>query len=201
MYVGDLVLIEFSQMGHAFYGYLKENVPFNIRRSLRLGVNENNSLKNRDKRIIWKTHMHAWQPAFKEILAGYNIFPSSNKPATKNIQYLSITNDTQNKNNYSTVQNIDTAQNKSNHSVTQNVNTTQNKSNYSTTQNIYDYRKKDNYLEIIELVKSRNLDYSDKTLKGGSFWIYSEITDTSTVIKLGFQYKIGKGWWINFNRT
>jgi hypothetical protein len=63
MWIGPLVAVEFSGMGNASYGYDKKSVPFNTTQMLRLGVDGQNSLKNKRSSIIQLRHkdgIHGW---------------------------------------------------------------------------------------------------------------------------------------------
>ena len=75
MTMGKLIVVEFSGMGNALYGYdAQRNVPFDTTKPLRLTVDGKNSLKHKDEAILWLTHQDgirgwdAWEPMFEATL-------------------------------------------------------------------------------------------------------------------------------------
>ena len=57
MRMGDLVAVEFSGMGNALYGYdARRTVPFDTAEPLRLPQYDHNSLKQKNRSILWLSH-------------------------------------------------------------------------------------------------------------------------------------------------
>ncbi len=65
MTIGNLVAVEFSGMGNAFYGYdAKSPLPFDPKLPLMLAVDAENSLKNTRTKILTMRHqdrIHGWE--------------------------------------------------------------------------------------------------------------------------------------------
>lgn len=73
MHMGPLVAVEFSEMGNAFYGYDSSAIPFDSRKTLGLIVNGPNTLKNKDRQILWLGHgakdgYATWEDYFEAVL-------------------------------------------------------------------------------------------------------------------------------------
>lgn len=75
MTMGKLIVVEFSGMGNALYGYdAQSHIPFDTTKPLRLGVDLPNSLKHKKERILWLSHQDgihgwdAWEPMFEATL-------------------------------------------------------------------------------------------------------------------------------------
>jgi hypothetical protein len=81
MRMGDLVAVEFSALGNAFYGYdARKNAPFDTTKLLRQDVGGLNSLKNKGRKL-WMKHQDGvdnWEDIFAETLRSeFGIEPST----------------------------------------------------------------------------------------------------------------------------
>lgn len=75
MTMGNLVVVEFSGMGNALYGYAAgEQLPFDTSEPLQLGISAQNSLKRKSASILWMSHQDGihgwakWEPMFEATL-------------------------------------------------------------------------------------------------------------------------------------
>jgi hypothetical protein len=64
MTIGNLVVVEFSGLGNALYGYdARRSLPFNTNKTLTLPASSPNSLKQKGRSILWLKHkdgIHNW---------------------------------------------------------------------------------------------------------------------------------------------
>ena len=96
MRMGSLVAVEFSGMGNALYVYdSSTSVPFETTRILRLGVDQQNSLKSSSK-ILWLKHQDGiygwekWDEFFDATLKdNFGIIPAENNHAERKTKNLS----------------------------------------------------------------------------------------------------------------
>jgi hypothetical protein len=90
MDMGKLTFVEFGNMDNALYGYKSENLPFDTKQLLRLGLDQPNSLKRGNtKRIFKKSHRDGarlWEDVFQDVLAKqFDLRPSGETPTNVSI--------------------------------------------------------------------------------------------------------------------
>jgi hypothetical protein len=87
MKMGNLVVVEFSGMGNALYGYdVRRGVPFDSTKVLRLPTDAKNSLKQKARSVLWESHKDGagswskWEQTFETILhRDFGIEPQKSK--------------------------------------------------------------------------------------------------------------------------
>jgi hypothetical protein len=92
MTMGNLIVVEFSGMGNALYGYdAQRHIPFDISKPLKLRVDAPNSLKH-SQHIIKLSHQdgihgwEAWEPMFQATLKKeFGITPGTASAPTKRV--------------------------------------------------------------------------------------------------------------------
>ncbi|RON55948.1 EH signature domain-containing protein [Pseudomonas frederiksbergensis] len=168
MTMGDLVVVEFSGIGNALYGYDSSKLlPFDSTKTLRLAVNDPNSLKHKlPHRVLWLQHQDGirgwekWEQMFEATLKQeFGINPdaaivSGSRPI--------IHSSRSNSDSY-----IGDVQ------------------RYSRTA-----------LDIF--VNAHGFHIEDKSFQGGCLWVRAGVDDThisGVLTHWGFHYKAGKGWW------
>ncbi|MDR3089163.1 MAG: hypothetical protein LBU39_05025 [Desulfobulbaceae bacterium] len=81
MNLGRLVLVEFGQSGNAMYAYSSGYEPFDVKEPLSLGVNADNSLKNKTRNVFKFLHndgLERWEDKLAAKLKEYDIHPDRN---------------------------------------------------------------------------------------------------------------------------
>ncbi|VVP47959.1 hypothetical protein PS838_05198 [Pseudomonas fluorescens] len=168
MTMGDLVVVEFSGMGNALYGYdASKSLPFDSTKTLRLAIDDPNSLKHKPPhRVLWLQHQDGihgwgkWEQMFEATLRqGFGINPeaalvSGSGPIIHSSRSHSDSH-------------IGDVQ------------------RYSRT-------------ALNSFVNAYGFHIEDKTLQGGCLWVRADVDDTHVSRVLthwGFRYKAGKGWW------
>jgi hypothetical protein len=172
MRIGSFVFIEFGKQNNACHVFFADNLPFKFGQKSVLGTQD--GLKNKDHPGHCKTlsHREGWQWEFADFLRNYaHATPSENKPkhSSSNVDF---------------------------HLANSTVTSTK-----TTVQSLPSQVNKVNTFDIQELQAfclSQNLHFDDHRDKGGAIWVRASENNesASTVLKsVGFQYKLGKGWW------
>jgi hypothetical protein len=86
MTMGDLVAVEFSGESNAFYGYHRQELPFDLSQPVRTPVDGRNSLKA-SSRMLWLSHQDdvrgfvRWEDRFMaELWSGFRLDPGAAPP-------------------------------------------------------------------------------------------------------------------------
>ncbi|MGE4450773.1 EH signature domain-containing protein [Castellaniella sp.] len=168
MTLGDLVAVEFSDMGNALYGYQRDNLPFVFDSTEPLGLSSRgpNPLKSKELSRLWLLHKddingyRRWENMFEAALIDkFNIAPEtpSSRPKRSAAQ----------------------------------------KASESTALFNAKYGKYDPY-RLRGLGKTMGFKVDDLRKKGGNLWAYTDSNDPELIQLFqdwGFQYRAGKGWW------
>lgn len=184
MTLGELVAVEFSGSGNAFYGYdSSRNLPFKLSQPVVTAMNAKNSLKH-DKRILKMSHTDnikgygKWEERFEETLKQeFSLTP-------KAIEYKKKIR----RNQFPIVPQLDLG-----------LKETARNTNISAANvqaNVFNgpFSKE----LLIEFAKLHHLRVEDLSNKNGNLWVYTNQPDANVYQVLnnwGFAYKIGKGWW------
>ena len=179
MTIGNLVAVEFSGMGNAFYGYdAQKPLPFDPQLPLMLAVNAKNSLKNTRTTILKMAHqdrIHGWEnwePMFAETFREHFdiepdlatrktvLKPAAAAPQTTGLPAKITAN-----------QMADLARMKA--------------SPYSRAL-------------LADFANKLGFQISDKTGVGGNLWVHTSTSNAAVnqvLMNWGFQHRKGSGWW------
>ncbi|URM27128.1 EH signature domain-containing protein [Pseudomonas frederiksbergensis] len=168
MGMGDLVVVEFSGMGNALYGYdASKSLPFDSTKTLHLAINDPNSLKHKPpRRVLWLQHQDGihgwekWEQMFEATLRQeFGIKPEAELVSgTRPIIHASRSNS----------------------------------ASHSGNAQLYSRKALDSF------VNAHGFRIEDKTLQGGCLWVRAGVDDahiSGALTQWGFHYKAGKGWW------
>ncbi|MBI3229893.1 MAG: hypothetical protein HYZ45_06860 [Burkholderiales bacterium] len=173
MRMGDLVAVEFSDLGNALYGYNATTVPFDTRKNLFLPSSTPNSLKQKPRAVLWQGHHgikgsgNSWENIVESKLAHqFGIQPDQMKR----------------------------------HRGKANPPSSATASSKTTAQAAKEFQHAKPYsLDALALyVRQHGLSIRDNSSIGGSVWVYAGTDDSEigkTLTRWGFQYRPGKGWW------
>lgn len=173
MRMGNLVVVEFSGMGNALYGYdVRSGLPFDSTKVLRLPTDATNSLKQKARSVLWESHKDGagswskWEQNFEKILhRDFGIEPQKNiSPSRQPARQAARP----------------TAMPAVEKPILPVV-----KSPYTPA-------------ALRMLAKQMGFEVHDKTSLGGSLWARTDATDedvTRVLTSWGFSHKPGKGWW------
>ncbi len=195
MYIGNLIIVEFSSINNALYGYDKtKNPPFDLSKLLISPVNGENSLKNKNYCNLYLTHKDNfspysnWEDRFEHELQKNNIFPeikfvvdaigTDYKPINKKIISSAAGNKKSISSSYPKQKTYDLFEKEKPSAIE--------KSQPFSVEN------------LIILAKKIDGNIKDNTDKGGALWISAKEYNSEANIKLkqwGFTYSDGKGWW------
>ncbi|QQX85230.1 hypothetical protein JJQ59_04580 [Cupriavidus necator] len=175
MTMGNLVAVEFSGLGNALYGYdARRSVPFKTTQILRLAVNGKNSLKQKDKCILWLSHQDGlrnwekWEHMFEATLKKeFGIEPGTPTPGA-------------------------TAVKRPPPQTSSVVNNGMPGSISAMTFQPYSRARLD------KLARTCGLEVDDRTSQGGNLWVRAGESDDAVgnvLTRWGFRNKPGKGWW------
>ncbi|MDO8450341.1 MAG: EH signature domain-containing protein [Rhodoferax sp.] len=181
MTMGTLVAVEFSAMGNALYGYdARTELPFNTTEPLTLGSRSQNSLKQKDKAILWQSHQDgihgwdAWEPMFDATLhQHFGISPDAQKPRVVRVA-------------------------KQPESVARPPVEPDLRATPQAFQDAADLTRPYTRARLTKVAKERGFQVDDKVAVGGSLWVRTAADDlyvTQLLTKWGFHHKPGKGWW------
>jgi len=183
MTMGNLVAVEFSGVGNAFYGYdASKSLPFDTSELLYLPVNAKNSLKNKEESVIKIGHQDAvhnwdkWEQMFEATLDkefGIKAGVAASK-VTKAAPRASA------------LPPVPTPAAASPASS--------DKAWRAVADATVPYSRS----ALNKLTFRLGLEVDDKTSKGGLLWVRADESDadtTNTLARWGFQYKADKGWW------
>jgi hypothetical protein len=217
MYLGDVIAVEFSQMGNALYFYDATNgAPFDLTNSLGLVVDVGNSLKNSSG--LRFSHQDAvngfsmWESAcFSFMATKFGIHPDTTpeknrKPfvaAEAVFKYTPAKPEVETRSTYRPVTPASspteelkipefTASNKPAPPIT---NVVLGKTRWS---ELYDQPFSDQLLA--STCSAFGFDRQDKRSIGGALWVNINNSNSGrnrVFIKWGFKYKANKGWWKN----
>jgi hypothetical protein len=174
MTMGNLVVVEFSGMGNALYGYDPQRaLPFDTSQTLRLAGDLRNSLKQKSKSILWLSHQDGihnwdkWEHMFEATLRKEFGIESGKAQAL------------------GTLTRARTA-------------TPPPTSDATALQQAADVTQPYSRSVLNKFANAQGFQVDDKTAQGGSLWVRTEADDphvTKILTKWGFHHKPGKGWW------
>lgn len=181
MRMGDLVAVEFSGMGNALYGYdARRTVPFDTAEPLRLPQYEHNSLKQKNRSILWLSHQDGingwskWEQMFDaKLREEFGIKPQT--VATRVVRPSSPP-----------------------HSAQHPENLPPHREQLAVESAGAGVPRHYNRFALNKLTHRLGLRIEDRTPKGGSLWVLTDDSDRQVAEILstwGFQHKAGKGWW------
>lgn len=181
MRMGDLVAVEFSGMGNALYGYdARRTVPFDTAEPLRLPQYDHNSLKQKNRSILWLSHQDGingwskWEQMFDATLRKeFGIKPQT--AATRVARPSSQPHSTRPPGNLLPPREQPAVEGAG-----------------------AEVPRHYNRFDLNKLAHRLGLRIEDKTPKGGSLWVLTDDSDRQVAEILstwGFQHKAGKGWW------
>jgi len=173
MTMGDLVAVEFSELGNALYGYdARCSVPFDTTRTLTLRTYAPNSLKQKSQSILWLQHQDgihnwdSWEEMFEATLReGFGIEPSVTAPRAICVQPAPAA-----------TQSTDNASWRTGSAASQ---------PYSRS-------------ALNQFARNHGLAIDDKTNAGGNLWVRADQSNelvNKELTQWGFRFKPGKGWW------
>jgi hypothetical protein len=172
MRMGNLVAVEFSEMG-ALYGYdARKGVPFDTAKPVRLPQFETNSLKQKSKAVLWLKHqdMNAgpWEENFAELLRrDFGITPNPRPAAPVRSRRAS------------------TSMERPAEGQPQTRSAPAHDTEYSRH-------------ALAEFARLKDLRVEDRSTVGGSLWVRAGMNDPEVVARLsswGFRHRANKGWW------
>ncbi|PWK37668.1 EH signature domain-containing protein [Cupriavidus plantarum] len=180
MTMGDVVVVEFSNLGNALYGYdRREAMPFDTRKPLQLAVGAMNSLKHKGQNnALWLSHQDGqhgwtrWEDMFEATLKQhFGISPDSDiKPSPSARARTSAP-----------------PSRPPSHPA---ASTTDSESIYSN----MSYSR--HALDLF--ARARGLIIEDKTAQGGNLWVRTGDGNSAVnavLTRWGFSLKTDKGWW------
>lgn len=181
MRMGDLVAVEFSGMGNALYGYdARRTVPFDTAEPLRLPQYDHNSLKQKNRSILWLSHQDGingwskWEQMFDaKLREEFGIKPQT--VATRVARPSSQPHSTRPPENLSPHREQPAVEGVGAEAPP----------HY-------------NRFALNKLAHRLGFRIEDRTPKGGSLWVLTDDSDRQVAEILstwGFQHKAGKGWW------
>lgn len=181
MRMGDLVAVEFSGMGNALYGYdARRTVPFDTAEPLRLPQYDHNSLKQKNRSILWLSHQDGingwskWEQMFDaKLREEFGIKPQT--AATRVARPSSQPRSARPPENLPPHREQPAVEGAG-----------------------AEVPRHYNRFALNKLAHRLGLRIEDRTPKGGSLWVLTDDSDRQVAEILstwGFQHKIGKGWW------
>lgn len=168
MRMGDLVVVEFSGMGNALYGYdASKSLPFDSEKTLRLAIDATNSLKHKSpRRVLWLQHQDGirgwakWEQMFEATLKQeFGIKPEAE--LVSDIPPIAHASRSNSDSHSGDVQ------------------------RYSRT-------------ALDSFVNAHGFQIEDKSFQGGCLWVRAGVDNThisEVLTHWGFRYRAGKGWW------
>lgn len=173
MRMGNLVVVEFSGMGNALYGYdVRRTLPFDTTKILRLPTDASNSLKQKSRAVLWESHKDGagswskWEQNFETILRrDFAIEPV--KASATRTRVAAQPAQTQ------TVVQV---------------------KNAALSMGGRPYSRE----ALMSVAKQLGIEVHDKTSLGGSLWVRTDASSedvTRLLTRWGFSHKPGKGWW------
>lgn len=189
MRIGPLVLVEFSVYSNACYGYeVSQALPFSLDGAeVTVKKSEPNSLKS-DSRDLWLPHNDGikgyatWEERFEAELAQYGIYPRSSSQAHSHSH-------------------LDSA------SVRHGKTRSENSGKASTATSLQARQEPDvaydlffSLQKLADFAQEKGLAIDDLRRKGGALWVRCDDSKSDinrTLQDWRFQYKHGKGWWLN----
>lgn len=185
MRMGNLVAVEFSGMGNAFYGYdAKKPLPFDTAEDLRLAVDWPNSLKHKSPDVFRLRHQdnilgwEKWEQQFEATLSQNFAIEPGAAPARR----LRAATPTQPASPPAAPRS----------SFRQGLEQVQVGGAAANLSQPYTRSALNNF------ASRQALQIDDLTAKGGSLWVRTDGADDHTnqlLTRWGFQHKPGKGWW------
>lgn len=183
MTMGDVVLVEFSGMGNALYGYdARKKLPFDIAEPLQLGGHHPNSLKNKAANNLWMQHQDGihghstWESMFELTLRRtFGITPDVQAPRVSRAPQPPA----------APPHPINQAPPGAAPIV---------QPRHAAVNAPEPYSR----IALDRFANAQGLRIDDKTSRGGSLWVLAGSTNTLVTKVLtgwGFRHKPDKGWW------
>jgi len=172
MRMGNVVVVEFSEMG-ALYGYdARKGVPFDTKKPVRLPLFEPNSLKQKSKAVLWLKHQDvssgSWEENFADLLQReFGITPNPQPAPTTRSRRAG------------------TSREGLANGQTQARSTHASGTAYSRS-------------SLTEFARIKSLKLEDLSNVGGNLWVRAGNDDPEVVKQLsdwGFRHRANKGWW------
>ncbi|MGI4846292.1 MAG: EH signature domain-containing protein [Janthinobacterium lividum] len=172
MRMGNLVVVEFSEMG-ALYGYdARKGVPFDTRKPVRLPLYEPNSLKQKSNAVLWLKHQDvssgSWEENFAALLRrDFGITPNPRPAPTTRSRRAGTSRDGPA------------------NAQAQAQSTLASSAAYSRS-------------SLTEFARLKGLRVEDLSKVGGNLWVRADMDDPEVVTRLsdwGFRHRANKGWW------
>ena len=185
MTMGNLVAVEFSGVGNALYGYdVREDLPFDTATPLRLGVDVRNSLKHKERSILWLSHQDGihnfdkWEHMFEARLRRkFGIEPGNSSPTSAPTRHRIAPPPPP---------------------QPQPQPQPERSSDDDAWQQAADVSQPYSRSALNKFANARGLQVEDKTTHGGSLWVWTD-ADFPHVVRVltrwGFRHRPGKGWW------
>lgn len=169
MRIGGFVFIEFGKQNNACHVFSADNLPFQFGQKTVLGTQDGLKNTNHPGHRAKLTHRDGWQWEFSNFLRSYaNAVPGQNKPNNQSIRSFQTGN-----------------------SSTTNQKNKQPQTSSST--NALDIQ------QLRDFCDTHGLHIDDHRSKGGALWVRApEHHPVATPIleSAGFNFKEGKGWWL-----
>lgn len=173
MTMGNLVAVEFSGLGNALYGYdACRSVPFNTTNTLTLPASSPNSLKQKNRSILWMKHKDGihnwdkWEDMFEATLRkDFGLEPTEGPSRRGRVQYGPT---------------VDRAVK---HMGWRTAGTSAQPYSRSA---------------LNVLAREHGLEIDDKTGSGGNLWVRADGSNelvNQVLTRWEFRFKVGKGWW------
>ena len=178
MTMGNLVVVEFSGMGNALYGYpAGKKLPFDTSEPLELGTTMTNSLKRKSAANLWMSHQDGihgwakWEPMFEATL--FKEFGIKAGPASSQIG-------------------------RTQRAPPPPPQAPQASRPADPWQVAADASQRYTSGALKRLATEHGLQIQDKSSQGGVVWVRADADDplvTRILTRWGFRHKPGKGWW------
>lgn len=187
MHMGPVVVVEFSSLRHALYGYDgKKPLPFDVSKLLRLEVDGRNSLKSKSECIIWWKHqdeVHGWdkwEDSFEASLRKrFSVEPTAVAALARRVPAAQATQPP-------TVRPI----------AAQSV--AAEPRDALDAWRVAAAPREFSRPALNRFAKENGLTIEDLTGRGGNLWVRADASDETVnrvLTRWGFHSKPGKGWW------
>lgn len=193
MTMGNLVVVEFSGMGNALYGYdVRKGLPFDTKKRLQLPTDVSNSLKQKTRSVLRESHSDGaggwskWEQKFETILLrDFGIEQQKSQTAARPAVRASAT------------------PGRPESPVVQIRPTVRAPTEAPTVADAVQTRfpmvDRPYSLDALRMLgKQMGFEIHDKSSLGGSIWARTDGSNddvTRVLTKWGFSHKPGKGWW------
>lgn len=198
MTLGNLVAVEFGD-GGAFYGYdVREKLPFDATRPVGTTVDEPNSLKHRNHRILWMKHQDGihgwtrWEDMFEGTLTKHfdihpNVMPRSAAPRAATHARTPVPQSAATRMPPPMPSAAPPASRHSGEVIYAGSSTPHTRSEGSFSKDALD-----------AYARAHSLKVEDLKVQNGNLWVRTDDNDlrvNKALLEWGFRYKRGKGWW------